>query len=151
MTQSYATECWLPVVGFEGYYEVSSFGQVRSLERTLQLTNHPRLKERTFKARILFQKSNRPAGGEKGYVRMQVALWKENKEYTRNVARLVAEAFIPNHHSAPFVLHLDDDATNNRVGNLQWGDHAENVRQAVERGRYPSGELHWTCAGKKPR
>ena len=151
MTQSYATECWLPVVGFESYYEVSSLGQVRSLERTLQLTNHPRLKERTFKARILFQKSNRPAGGEKGYVRMQVALWKENKEYTRNVARLVAEAFIPNHHGAPFVLHLDDDATNNRVGNLQWGDHAENVRQAVERGRYPSGELHWTCAGKKPR
>ena len=79
---------------------------------------------------------------------MQVALWKENKEYTRNVARLVAEAFIPNQHGSPFVLHLDDDATNNRVDNLQWGDHAENVRQAVERGRYPSGKLHWNYAGK---
>ena len=148
MTQSYATECWLPVVGFEGRYEVSSFGQVRSLERTLQLTSHPRLKERTFKARVLSQKVNTPHSKKNGYTRMQVCLWKENKEYTRNVARLVAEAFIPNHHGAPFVLHLDDDATNNRVGNLQWGDHAENVRQAVERGRYASGKLHWNYAGK---
>ena len=151
MTQSYATECWLPVVGFEGYYEVSSFGRVRALERIVQLTNHPKLKQRTFKARILGQKINIPHGKNGKYARMQVCLWKENKEYTRNVARLVAEAFIPNHYGAPFVLHLDDDATNNRVGNLQWGDHAENVRQAVERGRYPNGELHWTCAGKKPR
>ena len=148
MTQSYATECWLPVVGFEGYYEVSSFGRVRALERIVQLTNHPKLKQRTFKARILGQKINIPHGKNGKYARMQVGLSKENKHYTRNVARLVAEAFIPNHHGAPFVLHLDDDATNNCVCNLQWGDHAENVRQMVERGRYPSGKTHWTYASK---
>jgi hypothetical protein len=140
MTESYAAEQWMPVLGFEGLYKVSDQGHVKSLDRVVQLTGHPTIKARTIKGRILFQKTNRPAAG--AYKRKQVALWKDNKEHTMNVARLVAEAFIPNPDGAPFVLHLDDDATNNVVSNLQWGDHLENVRQVIERNRMPSGPCH---------
>jgi len=141
MTKSYGVERWLPVVGFEGLYEVSNHGQVRSLDRFIPLKNHPTLKGRTFKGRILFQKLNRPlAGGN--YKRKQVTLCKCGTEYTRNVARLVAEAFIPNPSSLTWVLHLDDDATNNHASNLQWGDQTENVRQVVERQRMPRGVKH---------
>ena len=140
MTESYGAEHWAPVRGFESLYEVSDLGRVRSLDRVVELRDHPKLKTRTMRGRLLFQKINRPAAG--AYKRMQVALWRQNKEHTMNVARLVAEAFIPNPNNAPFVLHLDDDATNNVVSNLAWGDHAENVRQMVERSRTRSGADH---------
>jgi hypothetical protein len=141
MTKSYGAERWAPVAGFEGLYEVSTFGRVRSTERIIKLTDHPTLKRRTISARILSQRVNVPSKG-RAYQRLQVKLWKENRERTFNVARLVAEAFLPNPSGLPFVLHLDDDATNNRVENLEWGDHSENVRQSVERGRYPRGQRH---------
>jgi hypothetical protein len=140
MTKSYGAERWAPVACFENFYEVSDQGRVRSLDRIVLLHDHPTLKERTMRGRVLFQKTNRPANGN--YKRKQVSLWKDNKEHTMNVARLVAEAFIPNPDGAPFVLHLDDDATNNVVSNLQWGDHFENVRQVIERNRMPSGPCH---------
>jgi hypothetical protein len=110
------------------------------VDRVVALNNHPTLKQRTMRGRLLFQKTNLPSG--RGYKRKLVALWKENREHTMNVARLVAEAFLPNPQQHPYVLHLDDDATNNHVENLEWGDAAENVRQAVERNRYPSGPRH---------
>lgn len=140
MTESYGVERWAPVVGFEGLYEVSSLGRVRGCERVIELTGHPTLKRRTIPGRPLAQTVNVPHGH--GYKRLQVKLHRENRLHTFNVARLVAEAFIPNPLGLPFVLHLDDDATNNRVENLEWGDHAENVRQAVERGRFPYGQRH---------
>lgn len=141
MIESYAAERWLPVVGFEGLYEVSDHGRVRSVDRVVKLVGHPKLKQRTMRGRVLFQKTNRPRL-EGAYQRKQVALWKQNREHTMNVARVVAEAFLPNPGNAPLVLHLDDDATNNRLSNLAWGDQAENVRQAVERNRFPSGSDH---------
>jgi hypothetical protein len=140
MAEFYVAERWLPIRGFEGLYEVSDQGRVRSLDRVVMLQGHPKLKERTMRGRVLFQKTNRPAAG--AYKRKQVSLWKDNRQHTMNVARLVAEAFIPNPDGAPFVLHLDDDATNNMVTNLEWGDHAENVRQMIERNRMPSGRQH---------
>jgi len=140
MTEFYLAEQWLPVVGFEGLYEVSDQGRVRSVDRIIQIKNHPKQKERLLRGKILYQKINRPAGH--GYERSHVALWKENEEYTKKVARLVAEAFLPNPNNFPFVLHLNDDATDNRASNLEWGDHLENVRQAVERNRYPLAEMH---------
>jgi hypothetical protein len=141
MTKSYDDERWAAICGFEGFYEVSTLGRVRSTERIIELTDHPTLRRRTIKSRILAQHINVPSK-KHSYQRMQVKLWRDNQERTFNVARLVAEAFLPNPSALPMVLHLDDDATNNRIENLAWGDHIENVRQAVERGRYPSGERH---------
>jgi hypothetical protein len=134
------TEEWRPVVGFEGLYEVSSLGRVRGLERVIDTPSHPSQKTKTIPARILAQKINRPHG--KGYARCMVALCSGGRQLTRNVARLVAEAFLDNPNGFDCVLHLDDDATNNQLSNLEWGDHAENVRQAVDRRRYRSGDQH---------
>lgn len=57
MTESYGAERWMPVAGFEGLYEVSDWGRVRSLDRVIALKNHPKLKQRTMRGRLLFQKN----------------------------------------------------------------------------------------------
>ena len=141
MTESYPAEQWAPIKGFESFYEVSTRGQVRALERIVIVERQGRPHSRKYRGRLVAQKINTPrkAGS---YKRTQVQLCKNNKTYTHKVARLVATAFIDNPFSLPFVLHLDDDATNNNVENLQWGDHAENVRQAADRYRCSYGQRH---------
>lgn len=140
MNLSYQAEHWHPIKGFDGLYAVSSFGQVKSLSRVVAYKGHPSIKAKTFPERILAKTLNRPSGGS--HARHLVKLCKNNKQYTCNVARLVADAFIPNPFNYECVLHLDDDATNNYVVNLQWGSRDENYRQAVERNRLRSGDLH---------
>lgn len=136
---SVTLEEWRDVIGFEGLYQVSSLGRVKSVERRIKV-NGSQQACKTIKERICFQKQNRPTG--RGYVRYLVSLYKSNKQTTRNVARLVAEAFIPNPLGLPCVLHLDDNALNNRVENLEWGTPQENSRQAAERGRLRYGQEH---------
>jgi hypothetical protein len=63
MIEFYAAERWLPVVGFEGLYEVSDHGRVRSVDRVVKLDGHPKLKQRTMRGRILFQKNQSPGSG----------------------------------------------------------------------------------------
>lgn len=135
-----AVEEWRDVIGYEGIYEVSSLGRVKSLPRTIKLRNHPTLDKRTIRGRILVPKLNRPSGGN--YARFMVVLCRNGEEATKNVARIVAQAFIPNPNGLSFVLHLDDNATNNVVENLQWGTHQDNVRHAVDRHRYRYGQDH---------
>ena len=141
MTESYPAEQWAPIKGFESFYEVSTQGQVRALERTVIAERGGKPHTRKYRGRIVAQAVNTPTR-ERAYKRMQVVLHKNNKPYTFKVARLVATAFIQNPNNLPFVLHLDDDATNNNVKNLEWGDHVENVRQAADRYRCSYGERH---------
>lgn len=91
---------WLPVVGYEGLYEVSSDGHVRCVK-----TGHYR--EMTIK-------HNRFTGYD------AVDLRKDGKCRTRTIHRLVALAFIPNPDGLPEVNHIDEDKTNNNVENLEW-------------------------------
>jgi len=141
MTEFYAAERWLPIAGFEGLYEVSDFGRVRSLDRIVESKNHPIQQKRLLRGRLLSQTTNKPTGS--CYIRKQVKLCKGSNSSTFNVARLVAQAFIPNSFDHPFVLHLDDDATNNRASNLEWGTHQENCFQAASRDRLKYGQEHW--------
>jgi transposase len=141
MTEFYSVERWAPIAGFESLYEVSTKGRVRSLGRTITAQTKNGTHERRYRASIVAQTINTPRR-EGHYKRMQVKLNKDNKTCTFNVARLVANAFIENPSNLPFVLHLDDDATNNNVENLEWGDHAENVKQAADRHRYRYGQEH---------
>lgn len=100
---------WRFVVGFEGLYEVSSEGRVRSLNY-----------RNSGKAAEL---SLRNTG--KGY--LQVVLYKDKIKYPLKVHRLVAEAFIPNPEKFPEVNHLDEDKSNNQVSNLEWCTSKHNV------------------------
>ena len=105
-------EIWRPVVGYEGLYEVSNFGRVRSIDRIVPYKNGGV----QFKRRkILSQKTDKD-----GY--KHVTLCVNNKLKTYMVHRLVAIAFIPNPLNLPQVNHKDENRTNNYVGNLEWCD-----------------------------
>lgn len=93
---------WLPVIGYEGLYEVSSEGRVRSLNY------------RGTKGKV--EEINQELC--KGY--LQVKLYREKVRQGEYVHRLVSKAFIPNPDSLPQVNHIDEDKTNNQVSNLEW-------------------------------
>lgn len=102
-------EIWKPIVGFEGYYEVSSFGNVRSVDR--YVVNNKGL--RLIKGQIIKQTKQK-----NGY--LYVGLYKKQKHKLIRVHRLVAEAFIPNPNNLPFINHRDENPLNNIVENLEW-------------------------------
>lgn len=119
-------EKWVPVKNYEGLYEVSDQGRVRSLDRIIT-TSHG--VQREVPGRQLV-----PGISRAGY--QVVALSKTGKPASRNVHRLVAEAFIPNPANLPLVRHLDDIGSHNRVSNLAWGTYSENRKDAVRSGAY---------------
>lgn len=124
-----SNETWRPCVGYEGLYEVSNMGEVRSLKRKVQYKAYGKDMVRTQKGRILSQIN------KDGY--RQVSLWKDGKNKIWRVHRLVALAFIPNPNNKPFINHLDEVRDNNCVENLEWCTPAENLSYgtARERGR----------------
>lgn len=106
---AYFNEVWKDIPGFEGKYQVSNYGMVKSI-------NYHRGK----KSRILKQSLRID-----GY--FQVVLCKSGNLYYRLVHRLVAEAFIPNPENLPVINHKDENSTNNYVCNLEWCTQQHNV------------------------
>lgn len=104
-------ELWKACAGYEGLYEVSNVGRVRSLRR---------------KTRIADKESNvmKLKTDDHGYYR--VNLHKDGKCKGELVSRLVAQTFIPNPCNLPHVGHDDDNKKNNTVDNLYWTDAKEN-------------------------
>ena len=110
-----------PIRGYEGYYEVSHYGRVRSVDRYV---SHSR--NGTFKVlRIGAIK----AIGDNGNGYKLVYLYKEGRHnrFSAKLHRLVAEAFLPNPNNFPVVDHIDHDKTNNHVDNLRWVTQEENL------------------------
>ena len=101
-------EIWKPIKDFEGYYEVSNIGRVRSLNY-----------KRTGKGKIL-----KNIEDYKGY--LEVGLTKNGKRKQFKVHRLVAEAFIPNPENKPCIDHINTIKSDNRVENLRWVTYKEN-------------------------
>ena len=94
------------IKGYEGIYQVSNYGRVKSLSRKA-------LNGRTVKERILKQNI-----GDVGYY--NVTLCKDGNHQTFRVHRLVAEAFLPNNNNHPYINHKDENKLNNNVDNLEW-------------------------------
>jgi hypothetical protein len=107
-------EIWKDVVGWEGKYQISSFGGVRSLVN--QKTKLPVPKATSLDIN--------------GYP--VVPLYNKCKLKLRKVHRLVAEAFIPNNQNKPFVNHKDGIKTNSKLSNLEWVTAKENSHHAHE-------------------
>lgn len=117
-------EQWLPVVGYEGIYEVSSYGRVKTVGRVIIRSNgHPQ----TIPERI-----RRPYSMPSGHLSVNLAGPGGSRGHL--VHRLVAMAFIERVEGKPNVLHSDNDPTNNRVTNLRWGTQKENIEDSVESG-----------------
>ena len=114
-------EEWLAVPGFEGLYEVSNTGKLKSLEREdVVVTNNKQPFKRKRSERLLTQYIDR-------YGYMKVYLYKCGKPHYLTVHRLVASAFLANPENKTSVDHIDCNKTNNRVENLRWVTNKENL------------------------
>lgn len=121
-------EIWKPVKGFEGLYEVSNTGFVKSLPR-VKVNNKGKqiTKERILK----FNDFNN------GYLKVPLTNGNHIKRYYL-VHRLVAEAFIDNPNNLPQVNHIDGNKENNHVSNLEWCTREDNIKHAYKMGLNPS-------------
>ncbi len=99
-------EVWKDVLGYEGLYQVSNKGNVRSVARKNSIG-------RKCGGRML-----KPIPHTNGYP--QVSLYKNGIAKTKKIHRLVVEAFIPNPNNLPEVNHLDEVKDNNELSNLEW-------------------------------
>lgn len=116
-------EIWKDVKGFEGRYQVSNLGRLKSLTRKTPC--------------IMV-----PVVHHTGYV--HASLVKDRKRYNVNVHRIVAEAFIPNPEGKKTVNHIDGNKSNNVVSNLEWSTQKENINHAIKTGL----NLHDSFKGK---
>src|SRR5689334_4822743 len=101
---------WRPVVGYEGLYEVSDTGSVRSMRGVLKTTK-----------------------GKLGYIRAD--LTRNGKTTHTSVHRLVASAFLPHDPIRDCVNHIDSDRSNNHVANLEWCTRKENTQHSLAKSR----------------
>lgn len=104
-------EVWKPIKGYETYYEVSNYGNVRNLK-----TGYVMKKRHTYD----------------GYVKVTLTVNYKAKDF--RVHRLVAETFIPNEHNKETVNHIDGNKDNNNVNNLEWADRHEQLEHAYKLG-----------------
>lgn len=117
-------EEWRPVVGYEGYLEVSISGKIRTLKRTYTGRNGS---VKTVKPKILSVQAD-----GKGYLRCRTSI--DKRKVTIKVHRAVAQAFLDNPDNKPQVDHIDGNKKNNTVENLRWATNKENYDFSVKNG-----------------
>jgi hypothetical protein len=119
---------WKPVKGYEGLYEVSSEGEIRSLQRKITYVHPWTGKEctRTQNERIL-----RPGKSKGGYLQVSLCGEEDSKRY---VHRLVADAFVDGAGPMLEVNHINGDKYDNSADNLEWVTHLQNMRHALANG-----------------
>lgn len=113
-------EVWKDITGYEGYYQVSNLGRVKSIERTILNTKR--------KSVILSQ-----AHDKDGYCVTTIS--KEGKAKQYRTHRLVAQAFLDNPNHYKMVNHKDENKQNNNVNNLEWCDNKYNLAYGTGRRR----------------
>ena len=119
-------EIWKDIEGYEGYYQISNLGNVKSLARTITRKDG---QTRFYNERIMDKRVSTD-----GYYIAKLTVKRKSKSIGIHI--LVAKAFIPNPNNLPEVNHKDFDRKNNRVDNLEWCTHQDNIRYSWERGRY---------------
>ena len=133
-------EEWRDIPGYEGYYQVSNQGRIRSVDRKVIARGGL---TRISKGKIIALNYSRPYP--------MVCLSKKDIKKTYLVHRLVADTFIPNPKNEKTVNHKNGIKSDNRVENLEWCSYSDNIKHAFRQlGRRPTS--HWTGVkeGKSP-
>lgn len=117
-------EIWKDIKNYEGIYQVSNLGRVRSLTRKVKTFNG----FRTTKGQLL-----KPLKTNRNYFRVDLKQNQQNKYVF--IHRLVAETFIPNPNNYPVINHIDGNTSNNAVSNLEWCTQSHNIKEAYRVGR----------------
>ncbi len=122
---------WKAVVGYEGFYEVSDHGEVRSVDR---MVYHPRGGSKLWSGKVL-------SPGIRKHGRRYVALCKGGVVRHDSIARLMLLAFV-GPAEGRMALHRDDDRSNDTLANLYWGTNVENMSDKVKNGNSLKGSKH---------
>jgi NUMOD4 motif./HNH endonuclease. len=123
-------EKWKDIIGYEGYYQVSDAGNVRSLDRKIVKKNGD-VQHRCGKSKPLRKNKD-------GY--LFVKLSRDGIDRLHRVHTLVASAFLNRPSKNHEVNHKDFDRTNNHFENLEWVTHAENIAYTISAGRHASAK-----------
>ena len=113
-------EIWKDIPGYEGYYQVSTLGNIKALQKKYYICNSSLVYK---DEKIMKQKTNR------GY--KIIELNKNGKSKRFQVHRLVALTFIPNIENKPYIDHIDGCRINNKLENLRWVTHKENMNNPI--------------------
>ena len=135
-------EIWKDIKGYEGLYQVSNLGRIKSLDKVIIRKDGI---EYIKRGTIL-----KPSTNTGGY--LQIGLSKNGIRKLFRIHRLVAIAFIPNPHNKPFIDHINTIKTDNKVENLRWVTREENANNPLTRKHISesnSNEKHWNY-GKHP-
>lgn len=124
---------WKPVPNFEGLYEVSNKGKIRSLDREVVSSTGQRY---TIKGKVL-----KPPTAGKGY--LSVMLWKKGKPKRVYLHIIVATVYVKNPHNLPIVNHKNGDKTKCEASNLEWTTYSGNNQHAYDTGLHGKGEKHY--------
>jgi hypothetical protein len=115
-------EIWKDITGYEGLYQVSNLGRIKSLKRIAERKN-----SRCIKVGGIILK---PSRSNIGY--LFVVPRKNGVPHTLYIHKLVANAFIPNPESKPQVNHINGVKTDNKVDNLEWCTQSENIKHSFK-------------------
>ena len=124
-------EEWKDIPGYEGLYEASTLGRIRT--NANKVTSNAKYPVRHWKQRIMKQKYQPRCTGKKD---ARVCLWKDGKEKTFLVARLIALTWCEGYAEGMTVNHIDGNPNNNRADNLEWVSLADNIRHGYKTGLY---------------
>lgn len=120
-------EVWKDVVGWEGFYQVSNLGNIKSSDRWVQYSRQGTLTQRFYKSKPLKPKVNFG-----GYLICHFRDKASDKEEWPSIHRLVAKAFVDNPEDKPTVNHKDGNKLNNAVDNLEWATEKEQTVHAFK-------------------
>lgn len=123
-------EIWKDIEGYEGLYQVSNLGNVKSL---VEWTGN-RYNSKYSKKEKILKPSIQYTHKDKKYCRYIVNLTKNKHRKSYKVHQLVAQAFILNPRKLKEINHIDGNPLNNNINNLEWSNHSENAIHAIKNG-----------------
>ena len=132
---------WKDIPGYEGLYQASTDGQIRTCYG--KVTSNARYSRRVWKQRILkhkYENRNRKKGARNKHRDARVSLWKDGKERTLLVSRLVAMTWCEGYQDGFTVNHIDGNPENNCCENLEWVSLRENIQKGFADGLFKNSQ-----------